>query len=305
MVPLVFILHLLVPHSGTTHSNDVLDETGQSTIKRSNSVPNLQHPAYDDTLLAADGHTSHFVRSDQVRVQSLVDTESDLVSSHISTMLSGSDTADLTPATLHPHSRSEAASISACITKRQTGPADDMLIPTASSSSRNSSNHSSPRNKKSANKKKNAHSLRVRFAAADDQMDEQQHQASNYQSTHSLYESPTDDDAGSTSYSNTSFQRTTSVPYKENNTLYDTYNNTLNHSDYEHEDSDIITDIMTLLTEPVYLMIVLGLSSLTFVIGAMSFWAPAEYAKLLGLSANQVTTAIGIITLVTGIVGTW
>ena len=64
------------------------------------------------------------------------------------------------------------------------------------------------------------------------------------------------------------------------------------------------TDISSLFSDSIYICVVLGYSALAFVIGALSFWAPVDFAKMLNLSIEQSTKAIGIITFFCGILGT-
>lgn len=73
----------------------------------------------------------------------------------------------------------------------------------------------------------------------------------------------------------------------------------------DYAENEFLTDVAILLSEPVYLLVVIGMSALTFVIGAMTFWAPVEYGKLLNMSTRRTSAIMGGITLVTGIAGTY
>lgn len=66
-----------------------------------------------------------------------------------------------------------------------------------------------------------------------------------------------------------------------------------------------VTDIITLLTDGVYIVVVLGYAALAFVIGALSFWGPVDFAIHLHIGLGRSTRMIGAITFVCGLGGTF
>ena len=73
---------------------------------------------------------------------------------------------------------------------------------------------------------------------------------------------------------------------------------------WDSEQIQFAADLQSLFADNIYICVVLGYSSLAFVIGALSFWAPVDFAAMLDMSIEQSTKAIGIITFFCGILGT-
>lgn len=71
------------------------------------------------------------------------------------------------------------------------------------------------------------------------------------------------------------------------------------------KDELFVGDIGALLTDGVYIVVVLGYAALAFVIGALSFWAPVDFSKTLGISISRSTQIIGVITFSCGLGGTF
>ena len=71
------------------------------------------------------------------------------------------------------------------------------------------------------------------------------------------------------------------------------------------KDELFVGDIGALLTDGVYIVVVLGYAALAFVIGALSFWAPVDFSKTLGISISRSTQIIGLITFSCGLGGTF
>ncbi len=61
----------------------------------------------------------------------------------------------------------------------------------------------------------------------------------------------------------------------------------------------------TLLTNPAYVLCVLGYAAYTFALGGMAFWMPAFLQRERGFSADRATVQFGAIVVVTGFVGTF
>lgn len=70
-------------------------------------------------------------------------------------------------------------------------------------------------------------------------------------------------------------------------------------------DDMFVTDILTLLTDGVYIVVVLGYAALAFVIGALSFWGPVDFSKTLNIGLGRSTRMIGAITFCCGLGGTF
>jgi MFS family permease len=73
----------------------------------------------------------------------------------------------------------------------------------------------------------------------------------------------------------------------------------------ENADGMFVTDVVTLLTDGVYIVVVLGYAALAFVIGALSFWAPVDFSATLHISIARSTQIIGVITFTCGLGGTF
>ena len=73
---------------------------------------------------------------------------------------------------------------------------------------------------------------------------------------------------------------------------------------WNSEQMAFAADLQSLFEDNIYLCVVLGYSALAFVIGALSFWAPVDFAAMLDMSIEQSTKAIGVITFFCGILGT-
>ena len=73
---------------------------------------------------------------------------------------------------------------------------------------------------------------------------------------------------------------------------------------WDSEQIQFAADLQSLFADNIYLCVVLGYAALAFVIGALSFWAPVDFAIMLNMSIEQSTKAIGIITFFCGILGT-
>jgi len=70
-------------------------------------------------------------------------------------------------------------------------------------------------------------------------------------------------------------------------------------------DELLASDVVRLLTDSVYVVVVLGYAALAFVIGALSFWAPVDFSKIIGISLSRSTQTIGLITFSCGLGGTF
>ena len=71
------------------------------------------------------------------------------------------------------------------------------------------------------------------------------------------------------------------------------------------DDDMFVTDILTLLTDGVYIVVVLGYAALAFVVGALSFWGPVDFSKNLHIGLSRATRMIGAITFFCGLGGTF
>eukprot|EP00002_Diphylleia_rotans_P004426 TRINITY_DN1326_c0_g1_i3.p1 TRINITY_DN1326_c0_g1~~TRINITY_DN1326_c0_g1_i3.p1 ORF type:complete len:412 (+),score=61.04 TRINITY_DN1326_c0_g1_i3:68-1303(+) len=69
-------------------------------------------------------------------------------------------------------------------------------------------------------------------------------------------------------------------------------------------DVSVSTSLWVLLRSPIYVSIVLGYASYTFVIGAFAFWCPAYLEERFHLSKSEANTAFGAVTAVAGLFGT-
>eukprot|EP00455_Lapot_gusevi_P011928 TRINITY_DN15587_c0_g1_i8.p1 TRINITY_DN15587_c0_g1~~TRINITY_DN15587_c0_g1_i8.p1 ORF type:complete len:302 (+),score=92.52 TRINITY_DN15587_c0_g1_i8:166-1071(+) len=76
-------------------------------------------------------------------------------------------------------------------------------------------------------------------------------------------------------------------------------------AEFRSECSSFWSDIYVLLSNKVFFTTAIGWAALTFVVGALAFWAPKGLQETLNMKLVTITTVIGAIALVGGLVGTW
>ncbi len=63
--------------------------------------------------------------------------------------------------------------------------------------------------------------------------------------------------------------------------------------------------LRTLLTNRSFLLTVLGFSAMTFALGGMAYWMPTFLARVRGLALDEANTIFGIVTVASGLLGTF
>jgi MFS family permease len=69
-------------------------------------------------------------------------------------------------------------------------------------------------------------------------------------------------------------------------------------------EEDASTSIRNILQSRIYVLVVLGYSATIFTVGGLSFWGPSYLSDVVGMKQEAANLGLGVVTMITGILGT-